>query len=98
MFRIRVAAVAAVASIAVVALTDSAAMAQSTDSAASTPKQVQKAQRKAARKAARAKNSAELKTLEQNGYKPGGEQETTYPQNIQDAEKKAAAPKAASGR
>jgi hypothetical protein len=97
MLRIRMAALAVVASIAVAAPTAPVAMAQSTDTAASTPKQVQKTQRKAARKAARAKKNAELKTLEQNGYKPGGDQ-VNYPQNVQDAEKKAAAAKAASGQ
>jgi len=63
-----------------------------TDSTASAPKQAQKTQRKAARKAARAKNNAELKDLEKNGYQPGRDQ-TNYPQNIQDAEKKSAAQK-----
>jgi hypothetical protein len=95
MFRIRAAAVAAVVSIAAAGMMAPVAMAQSTDTGASTPKQVQKAQRKAARKAARAKKNAELKTLEKNGYNPGGDQ-NNYPQNIQDAEKKAAAQKAAS--
>src|SRR5580698_4456541 len=55
-------------------------------SAASTPKQIRKAQRKAAR----AKKNAELKTLEKNGYQPGGDL-TSYPQNLQSAEHKAAA-------
>lgn len=54
-------------------------------SAASTPKQIRKAQRKAAR----AKKNAELKTLEKNGYQPGGDL-TSYPQNLQNAERKAA--------
>ncbi len=39
--------------------------------AASTPKQMQKAQSKADRKAARARKNAELKALEKNGYQPG---------------------------
>ena len=39
--------------------------------------------------------SAELKDLEKNGYNPAGDQ-TNYPQNIQNAEKKSAAAKAAS--
>lgn len=47
-----------------------------------------KAQRKAERKAARAKNSAELKKLEDNGYKPAMN-DPNYPQNLQNAEKKA---------
>jgi hypothetical protein len=97
MFQIRKAAVVALVSIAVVGITAPAAMAQSSDAAASTPKEIQKAQRKAERKAARAKKNAELKTLEQNGYNPAGDQ-VNYPQNLQDAEKKAAAAKAASGQ
>jgi hypothetical protein len=97
MFRIRIAAVAALVSIAVAGITAPVAMAQSSDAAASTPKEIQKAQRKAERKAARAKKNAELKTLEQNGYNPAGDQ-VNYPQNIQDAEKKAAAAKAASAQ
>ncbi|OTP75265.1 DUF4148 domain-containing protein [Caballeronia sp. M23-90] len=76
-------------------MTAPVAMAQTTDTAASTPKQVQKAQRKADRKAARTKKNAELKDLEKNGYNPAGDQ-TNYPQNIQNAEKKSAAAKAAS--
>lgn len=55
--------------------------------AASTPKQIRKAQRKAAR----AKKNAELKTLEKNGYQPGGDL-NSYPQNLQNAEHKAARP------
>jgi hypothetical protein len=53
-------------------------------SAASTPKQIRKAQRKAAR----TKKNAELKTLEKNGYQPGADL-TSYPQNLQNAERKA---------
>ena len=78
------------------ALLDTAAVfAQSSDAltapgsaaaGASTPKQIRKAQRKAAR----AKKNAELKTLEKNGYQPGGDL-TSYPQNLQSAEHKAAA-------
>jgi hypothetical protein len=44
--------------------------------------------RKANAKAARAKNKAELSKLEKNGYKPSA-QEADYPNNIQNAEKKA---------
>jgi hypothetical protein len=54
--------------------------------AASTTKQI----RKVPRKAARAKKNAELKSLEKNGYQPGGDL-TSYPQNLQNAEHKAAA-------
>ncbi|HEV3431482.1 MAG TPA: DUF4148 domain-containing protein [Paraburkholderia sp.] len=49
-----------------------------------------RAQRKAERKAARAKNNAELKKLEDAGYKPANN-DPNYPQNLQDAQKKAAA-------
>ncbi|WP_434667363.1 DUF4148 domain-containing protein [Paraburkholderia sp. A3BS-1L] len=47
-----------------------------------------KAQHKAERKAARAKNHAELKKLEDAGYKPS-QTDPNYPQNLQDAQKKA---------
>ncbi|CAL8478035.1 DUF4148 domain-containing protein [Caballeronia novacaledonica] len=64
-------------------------VAQAQDTAASTPKQIKKAQRKEAR----AKKNAELKQLEQNGYNPAGEQ-TNYPQNLQNAQAKINAQKA----
>ncbi|BAO92198.1 DUF4148 domain-containing protein [Caballeronia cordobensis] len=64
--------------------------AQAQDTAASTPKQIKKAERKAAR----AKKNAELKELEKNGYNPAGEQ-TNYPQNLQNAQSKINAQKAA---
>ncbi|MBP0589514.1 DUF4148 domain-containing protein [Paraburkholderia sp. LEh10] len=48
-----------------------------------------KAQRKEARKEARAKKNAELKKLEDAGYQPGRASDPNYPQDIQDAEKKA---------
>jgi hypothetical protein len=54
-----------------------------------------RAQRKAERKAARAKNNAELKKLEDAGYKPANN-DPNYPQNLQDAQKKAAAAQGAS--
>ncbi|WP_395065734.1 DUF4148 domain-containing protein [Paraburkholderia silvatlantica] len=54
-----------------------------------------KAQRKAARKQARAKNNAELKKLEDAGYKPALN-DPNYPQNLQDAQKKANAAAGAS--
>ncbi|SAK88250.1 DUF4148 domain-containing protein [Caballeronia ptereochthonis] len=81
-------AVIALSVAALVTLPVAPAQAQ-TDSAASTPKQV----RKAERTAARAKKNAELKQLEQNGYNPAGEQ-TNYPQNIQNAQSKINAQKA----
>ena len=55
-----------------------------------------KAQRKAARKEARAKKNAELKQLESNGYNPGARNDTNYPQNLQNAQKKAGSGAAAS--
>jgi hypothetical protein len=72
-------------------LTVPVAQAQDTaaTTAASTPKQIKKAQRKEAR----AKKNAELKQLEQNGYNPAGEQ-TNYPQNLQNAQSKINAQKA----
>ena len=94
MFRICVGTVAAVI---VSMLVNPISMAQNTDAAASSLKQTQKAERKAARKAARANKNADLKKLEQNGYKPGSDR-TDYPQDIQDAEKKTAAGKEAAGR
>jgi hypothetical protein len=47
-----------------------------------------KAERKAARKQARDKKNAELKQLEQNGYQPG-RADPNYPQDLQNAQKKA---------
>jgi hypothetical protein len=54
-------------------------------SGASTQKQIRTAQREAAR----AKKNAELKTFEKNGYQSGRDL-TSYPQNLQNAERKAA--------
>lgn len=54
-----------------------------------------KAQRKAERKEARAKNNAELKKLEDAGYKPALN-DPNYPQSLQDAQKKANAAAGAS--
>ena len=54
-----------------------------------------RAQHKAERKAARAKNAAELKRLEDAGYKPAAN-DPNYPQNLQDAQKKVNAAGAAS--
>jgi hypothetical protein len=48
-----------------------------------------KAQRKQARKEARAKKNAELKKLEDAGYQPGRPNDLNYPQDLQDAQKKA---------
>jgi hypothetical protein len=60
---------------------------------ASTAKQIRKAQRKAARKAAREKRNADLNAIEKNGYKLTGDK-NSYPDKLQDAERKAAASKA----
>lgn len=57
-----------------------------------TSKQELKAQKKADRKARRAKKNTELNTLEKNGYNPTGNQ-TNYPQNLQNAQQKAAGQK-----
>lgn len=54
-----------------------------------------KAQRKAERKAARAKNNAELKQLQSHGYNPSAN-DLNYPENLQNAQKKANSPSGAS--
>ncbi|CAE6790400.1 MULTISPECIES: DUF4148 domain-containing protein [Paraburkholderia] len=89
MFQIRKRVITAVASAALFGLTVPVAMAQNAapDSVASTPKQVQKAQRKAARKEARAKKNAELRNLEKNGSVPGSD-DVHYPQDPQNAQTK----------
>jgi hypothetical protein len=56
--------------------------------AASSTAKTTKAQRKEARKQARAKKDAELKKLEDAGYHPS-QNDPNYPQDLQDAEKKA---------
>ncbi|WP_250502125.1 DUF4148 domain-containing protein [Caballeronia sp. AZ7_KS35] len=48
-----------------------------------------KAERKAARKQARAKKNAELKKLEDAGYATGKGNDPNYPQDLQNAQKKA---------
>ena len=48
-----------------------------------------KQQKKQARKEARAKKNAELKKLEDAGYQPGRANDSNYPQDLQDAQKKA---------
>ncbi|WMY11055.1 DUF4148 domain-containing protein [Paraburkholderia phenoliruptrix] len=48
-----------------------------------------KAQKKAARKQARAKKNAELKKLEDAGYNPARANDPNYPQDLQNAQKKA---------
>lgn len=61
------------------------------------PKHVKtsKADRKEARKEARAKKNTELKKLEATGYKPS-ENDVKYPNNIENAQKKAGIGQAAS--
>jgi hypothetical protein len=68
----------------------SAPAAQDAKAAKSEARKAAKAKRKAERKAARAKNTAELKKLEDAGYKPAAN-DPNYPQNLQNAEKKAGA-------
>jgi hypothetical protein len=65
------------------ASTGAAAMAPAAASGAAT-----KAQRKAARKQARAKKNAELKKLEDAGYRPS-HNDPNYPTDLQNAQKKA---------
>jgi len=67
----------------------SAPAAQNAKAAKSQARKAARAQRKAEHKAARAKNNAELKKLEDAGYKPAAN-DPNYPQNLQNAEKKAA--------
>ncbi|WP_438391943.1 DUF4148 domain-containing protein [Caballeronia sp. DA-9] len=80
---------------AVVALTSQTTTAQTSDATVSTPKQVERAHRKADRKVARTKKNVELGKLKNNGYDPT-EDRTKYPENLQNAEHKAGAEKAAS--
>ena len=58
-------------------------------------KKAARAQRKAVRKAARAKKNAELKKLEDAGYRPATN-DPNYPESIQNAQKKLNAPAGAS--
>ncbi|GJH16383.1 MULTISPECIES: DUF4148 domain-containing protein [Caballeronia] len=74
------------------ALQAHAAASDADASGATMSKQELKAQKKAESKARRAKKNAELSTLEKNGYNPGGSQ-TNYPQNLQNAQQKAAGQK-----
>jgi hypothetical protein len=66
--------------------------AQDTGSAATGSTQttpMTKEQKKAARKEARAKKNAELKKLEDAGYNPARANDPNYPQDLQNAQKKA---------
>jgi hypothetical protein len=89
MLNLRTAPLAVLALSAAALISLPVASAQAQDAGASTPKEVKKAQRKEAR----AKKNAELSQLEKNGYNPAGEQ-TNYPQNLQNAQKKIDAQKA----
>ena len=71
------------------AQTDASAPAAQDAKAAKSQARKAARQRKAEHKAARAKNNAELKKLEDAGYKPAAN-DPNYPQNLQNAEKKAA--------
>jgi type IV secretory pathway VirB6-like protein len=97
-FGIAIAAIAVIASVSlapVTALAQDAASGVAASSAGTTKAQA-KAQRKAARKQARAKRNAELKKLEDAGYNPATRDDENYPQDVQNAEKKAAKAGAAS--
>ncbi|KVS40880.1 hypothetical protein [Burkholderia ubonensis] len=72
-----------------------AAQAQDAKAAKAQARKEARAKHKAERKAARAKNNAELKKLEDAGYKPAAN-DPNYPQNLQDAQKKAGAAAGAS--
>lgn len=58
------------------------------NTAAASSAKPSKAERKAARKKARAKKNAELKKLEDAGYKPSSN-DPNYPTDLQNAQKKA---------
>jgi hypothetical protein len=69
--------------------TDAGGAANAATGAAASAAHPTKAQRKQARKEARARNKAEIKKLENEGYQPGNN-DPSYPDNLQNAEKKAA--------
>jgi hypothetical protein len=75
------------ASVAPLAHAQDSGAAATTDATQAAPST--KAQKKAARKQARAKKNAELKKLQDAGYNPAKRDDTTYPQDIQNAQKKA---------
>lgn len=89
MLTFRTAPLAVIALSVAALITVPATPAHAQDSAASTPKQIKKAERKAAR----AKKNAELSELEKNGYNPSGQQ-TDYPRNLQNAQQRINAQKA----
>ncbi|HYS66609.1 MAG TPA: hypothetical protein VEN30_22740 [Paraburkholderia sp.] len=93
--RLSVFAVSAGMALSLLSLPMLQAHAATTDAGASDSamsKQELKAQKKADRKAHRANKNAELSKLEKNGYNPAGNQ-TNYPQNLQNAQQKAAGQK-----
>ncbi|WP_245747089.1 DUF4148 domain-containing protein [Paraburkholderia lycopersici] len=79
-----------------IALAPGMATAQTSPPDASANGSTSKAQRKEARKQARAQRNAELKKLEKNGYNPAAGNDPNYPNDIQNAERKAATPGGAS--
>ncbi|MEM5425954.1 MULTISPECIES: DUF4148 domain-containing protein [Paraburkholderia] len=79
-----------------IALAPGVAAAQTSAPDASANGSTSKAQRKEARKQARAQRNAELKKLEENGYNPAAGNDPNYPNDIQNAERKAATPGSAS--
>jgi predicted Rossmann fold nucleotide-binding protein DprA/Smf involved in DNA uptake len=87
-----VTALAALASTAGYAQDAGTTATDATQSSAQTPAQT-KAQKKAAQKQARAqaraKKNAELKKLEDAGYNPSRANDPNYPQDLQNAQKKA---------
>jgi hypothetical protein len=93
MFRIT-ATILAVTMLGVGFVTSASAQSPTEVASGTTAKQVQKEQSKAERKARRAKKNAELGELEKNGYRPAGDQ-TNYPQDYQNAQKKIDAKQAA---
>jgi ABC-type transporter MlaC component len=78
----------AAASLGVSAMAPASAQDDAATGAAASSTKPTKAQRKQARKEARAKKNAELKKLEDAGYSPT-RADPNYPQNLQNAEKKA---------
>lgn len=79
-----------------IALAPAIARAQTSAPDAASNGSMSKAQRKEARKEARERKNAELKKLEKNGYNPATANDANYPNDIQNAERKAASPGAAS--
>ncbi|MFM0304795.1 DUF4148 domain-containing protein [Paraburkholderia sediminicola] len=83
------AALASGALVPVLAQTEGGGGANAATGATASAANLTKAQRKQARKEARAKNKAEVKKLEDEGFRPGTN-DPNYPDNLQNAMKKAA--------